>query len=306
MVSVVVFPVDEPLPKITEVECLVTQDSDNPGEEKHHFPFRRFFRTPRSMIIAFAIGPVESTYPPSGLYLAFSLSRDDSSTNVSVRESTGGRAKRQWEGTLVGYRAREDEDRDLTQFMDVSPQDIAKFVEYLKSDGEPRAIVRWQSAPGSIGEALLAMMAESLASGAQAEDSERPAARQHDEGPVNDATTAPAAPVPQPAQLSRDDLDKIAADVRIAINETLALERTTTRAIIAEETKNALLFALTVAFGAYVAWCLLVLPLAALTSTIFQGICAVLVLIYEAFRSSILAIGQMCWAACISLFTDRT
>ncbi|KAI9056563.1 hypothetical protein FKP32DRAFT_1682498 [Trametes sanguinea] len=211
-----------------------------------------------------------------------SLDDSDSSPNRCVEALTRGQSARRWFGQLIGYRAREESGRDLTQFVDVSRKDVSKFTEYFKRGGNPPFAVQWSQRNG-MGEMLAAMMAAMMTSerASYAQDSQRPSDDAPNDG--DEQSSGQSSPAmheaSQPLGVSRNDLEKIASDVRVAISERFFQERMAIREIVATETKNAMLAAVGMAFAAYASWCLLVLPLVALLGTVLKGIRAMSMLI---------------------------
>ncbi|KAL7282499.1 hypothetical protein ACG7TL_003970 [Trametes sanguinea] len=311
-VSVIVFPVDAPSPRITRLGYLVREDPKNSGEEFHIINFRSILHAPRTT--AFPIGGTESTTPPSRLYIAFdaSLDESDSSSNRCVQALTRGQSKRRWWGQLIGYRAREEADRDLTQFVDVSQEDVRKFTEYFKHGGDPPFAVQWNQSNRFEAMLRAAMMMEAMMASArssQAQDSQRfgeVTEEEESEGPSPAIRHHGAAAEPEASQqprTSREDLEKVVSDVRVAITEGFAQERVAIREIVATETKNAMLVVVGVAFAAYAGWCLLVLPLVALLDAILAGIRVLFMAIVHALIAANVALAGMCWRGFMSLLS---
>ncbi|KAI9000896.1 hypothetical protein BD414DRAFT_15750 [Trametes punicea] len=138
MLKVLLFPADEDSPKVLETECQIKDDSDNPGQKEHHISFRALLQT--STVVAFPVGPIEQTSPPSRLYVALDFPPDDDAPrNRAAQRLAGGQSHPLCRGTLLGYRACEPV-RSLTQFMDVSLQDVPAFTAFFKRRERPPSV----------------------------------------------------------------------------------------------------------------------------------------------------------------------
>lgn len=136
-VTVLVFPPFQLSPRVVQLDCQV---QDGPGEEVHSIDWQSQLNGP------FTSQPVGlheslSRHPhPTRLYLAFSdcFAIDGSPLNRCAAQLTAGLSHVEWGGTLIGYRAREPAST-LTQFFDVSMDDLPAFTKFLREYGAPRS-----------------------------------------------------------------------------------------------------------------------------------------------------------------------
>lgn len=142
-IDVLLFPSDVSSPQIVHVDCRIEGDEEYPSEESHSIDWKSLLGQDAAFS-CLPIGQVEMRpgmlLTPSRLYLAFNdcFAIDGSPLNLCAYQLTGGRGHTDWGGNLVGYRAREPAD-SLTQFMDVSMNDLAAFVRFLEDHGAPVA-----------------------------------------------------------------------------------------------------------------------------------------------------------------------
>ncbi|KAI0650626.1 hypothetical protein C8Q79DRAFT_893570, partial [Trametes meyenii] len=147
-ISVLLFPTDEPTPRIVRTECKIdATDPSRPGEEHHTIDFQTLLR-PTSAVVSLPVAPVErrppALGPPTRLYLAFddsfalpptgawaSAGSGGARLNRAAERLTAGAAHVRWRGALLGYRAREPA-AGRTQFEDVTMADLPAFVAFLR------------------------------------------------------------------------------------------------------------------------------------------------------------------------------
>ncbi|KAI0352823.1 hypothetical protein OH77DRAFT_1408127 [Trametes cingulata] len=137
--SVLLFPTDEDAPRVVQLECRTGQESQIRGERDHHIHLASLLgENPYSWMLV-PVGSIERSTPPTRLYLAFNNEAHMTRLprNRSAQRLTEGQPRPvEWRGTLVGYRSREP-GSEVTQFVDVSMNDLPVYTAYLKEHGTP-------------------------------------------------------------------------------------------------------------------------------------------------------------------------
>ncbi|KAI0335589.1 hypothetical protein GY45DRAFT_1267854 [Cubamyces sp. BRFM 1775] len=300
ILKVLLFPPDEDAPRVVETECQIyTDENENQGEEKHEVQIGTTL-IGTSTVTAIPIGPIafssDSDTPPTRLYLAFNASIQGQSSQPFNRAALGathdGQPHKPWRGPLVGFRAREPV-RTARQFVDVGLQDLPAFARDLNSRAPAPYALTWREMPPDevLEDIMATIMMEALRRDAQARETraasatrERPAQATHaDNGPDVGLGSQPG---PRPERQSQPDEQRardnavlvhmLMAELRPFMQEQLAQDRETLRAVIAEQTKEALLTALSLGFIAYCTWRLVVVPVLSLPGMIIRLVDAAL------------------------------
>ncbi|KAI0335587.1 hypothetical protein GY45DRAFT_812207 [Cubamyces sp. BRFM 1775] len=294
MLSVLFFPEDEDLPRIIQTEYRAV-DNDNVQKEAHRIDIGALLQVPfAERSLHFPIGGIEPSEPPTRLYLALLPDPHvNAQRNRAVARLMGGLNDYPLPlmGNILGYRAREPA-TDWTQFADVSPADIPAFSAFLRARELPTFAFTWrwslQSPLGFMDVHQTTSRSADLVGSMTTFNSLAHTQERHRSVRVQtESQLAPDGHNPAigltggfHAQVSQVDFEQQKAAIR---------------AIVAEESLRATLFAFVVAAAARTTWAYIVLPTLAL---FWRPFSAVDVTVGASASALVVGIGSLVWHAC--------